>query len=52
VAFDQMQRTIQVPASFLMHGNPISPGVGKLRNKLVRIFDHQVAVERQLCGFA
>ena len=48
VALDEMQRAVQVPASFLMHRNPIRPRLGKRRNKLVRILDHQVAVERQL----
>src|SRR6266567_152262 len=43
-----MQSAIQMPASFLVHGNPVNAGVGKRGNELVWILDHQVAVKRQL----
>ena len=48
VALDQMQGAIQMYAGFLVHGNPVGAGRGKLGNELVRILDHQVAIERQL----
>ena len=47
-----MQSAVQVPASFLVNRNPISPGFGEVRNELVWILNHEVAVERQLCGLA
>ena len=43
-----MQGPIQVAASFLMHRNPVGPRLAELGNKKVRIFDHQMAIERQL----
>ena len=36
-----------MPASFLVHRNPIHARVGKCGNKFVGVLDHQVAVERQ-----
>ncbi len=47
---NQVQRAIQVHASFLMHGNPIGAGFGKGRDVVVWIFDHQVAIEGHLCN--
>ena len=47
-----MQRAVQMHAGFLVHRNPVGPGLGKLRNELVRILDHQVAIERQIGRFA
>ncbi len=45
---DQLQRAVQVPASLVVHAHPVGPRIGKGRNELVGILDHQVAVERQL----
>jgi hypothetical protein len=47
-----MQRAVQMPASFLVHRHPVHAGIREYRNKFVGIFDHQVAVERQLRNFA
>jgi hypothetical protein len=44
---DELQGTVQVPAGLIVYGDPISAGRRKLFNKVVGIFDHQVAVERQ-----
>ena len=48
VTLDQMQSSVQVPASFLVHGNPVRARIGKRGNEFIRILDHQVAIERQL----
>ena len=45
---DMRQRPVQVPANIVMHAYPVRPCIGKSGDKLVRILDHQVAVERQL----
>jgi hypothetical protein len=37
-----------VRASFLMHRDPIRARLGKCRNELVRILDHQMAIQRQI----
>src|SRR5215471_12818678 len=47
MVLDVMQRAVQVYACFLVNGNPIGAGFGKDRDKFIRVFDHQVAVERQ-----
>jgi hypothetical protein len=52
MALDQIQRAIEVSASFEVHRNPIRPCIGKRRNVLVRVLDHQVAIERKLGGLA
>src|SRR5580658_8575061 len=43
-----MERAIQMNASFLMHRDPVRACFCKRRNELIRIFDHQVAVERYI----
>ena len=39
-------------AGLLVHADPIGPGIGKGGNVLVRVLDHQVAIERQPRRFA
>jgi len=41
-----MQRAIEVHASFLVHRNPTRARLCKRRNEIVRILDHQMAIER------
>src|SRR5579883_2668096 len=41
-----------MPAGFVMDADPVCSGVSKCRDVLVWIFDQQVAVKRQICGFA
>ncbi len=48
VTLDQVQRPVQMPAGLLMHRYPIDSGFGECRNELVRILDHQVAIQRQI----
>ena len=36
---------------FLVDRNPVRAGSGERRNKFIRIFDHQVAVERNVHSF-
>ena len=43
---------MQVPANFVVHTHPVRPGICKGGNVLIRILDHQVAVERQLRSLA
>src|SRR5579883_117120 len=43
-----LQRAIQMPCGFLVDRNPVRTSIGKGRNELVRVFDHQVAIERQI----
>jgi hypothetical protein len=47
-----MQRSIQIAASFLMDRNPVCARLGELRYKFVGIFNHQVAIERQVRNFS
>src|SRR5262249_50186467 len=47
VVGDHFQGAVQVHAGFLMHGNPVGARVHKGGDVLVRVFDHQVYVERQ-----
>jgi hypothetical protein len=47
MTLNQVQRAIQMPAGFLMHRNPIRASLGECGNEFVRIFDHQMAIERQ-----
>ena len=35
-------------AGFLMNGNPVRTGFGERRDVVIGIFDHQVAVERNI----
>src|SRR5579884_1474238 len=39
-------------AGLIMDAYPIGPSIRKCRDKLVRVFNHQVAVKRQVCGLA
>jgi len=48
----QVQGPVQMPAGFLMHRNPIGSGIGEVGDVLIRIFDHQVAIQRQIRGLA
>src|SRR5216684_3500853 len=45
---DQMQRAVQMDARLLMDRNPIGACLGKGRYVVVGVFDHQVAVQRNL----
>jgi hypothetical protein len=45
---DMVQRTVQVDASFLVHRNPIRAGLDESRDEFIGIFDHQVAIKRQV----
>ena len=49
---DQFQCAMQVPARLIMHADPCRAGMGKCRNKFVRILDHQMAIQRQPGHFA
>jgi len=52
VRTDEMKRAIEVDAGFLMHGNPVGAGLGEGFDEVIGIFDHQVAVERDVAdGF-
>src|SRR5439155_15729300 len=42
-----MQRSIEMYASFLVHGNPACARFGKCGNKVIGIFDHQVAIKNR-----
>src|SRR6266478_1020678 len=42
-----MQRAIEMYASFLVHGNPAGARFGKCGNKVIGIFDHQVAIKNR-----
>ena len=48
MTLDQMQGSIEMPAGFLVHRYPVDSGFGKCGNEVVRILNHQVAVQRQL----
>ena len=43
-----LQRAVQVDASFLVHRNPVGPGIGEGRDILIRILDHQVDIKRHI----
>lgn len=46
VRSDEMKGAIKMRASFLVNRDPIDSCFGEHRNKFVRMFDHQVTVER------
>src|SRR5215467_12197532 len=50
LTLDQVQRAVEVPCGFLMDRNPVRARIRERWNVLVRIFNHQVAVERELRG--
>jgi hypothetical protein len=52
VRSDQVEGAIEMDASFLMHGDPVGAGFGKFGDEEVRIFDHEVAIERNFQLFA
>jgi hypothetical protein len=49
---DQMKGAIEVDAGFLVDGDPISPGFGKCGDEVIRPLNHEMAIERNLRGFA
>src|SRR5664279_1583 len=51
VAANQFQGAVQVAAHFLMHRDPVGPGVGESRNVVVGILNHQMTVQRNIHGF-
>jgi hypothetical protein len=48
---DVVKGAIEVDAGFLMNRNPIGSGFGKLGNEKVRVFDHEVTIDRHLNDF-
>ena len=46
---NQFQRAVQMPAGLVVHAHPVGPRIGKGGYELVRVLDHQVAIERQAC---
>ena len=44
---NQLHRAVQMHRGFLMHADPVRPGICKSRNVLLRILDHQVHIERR-----
>ena len=49
---NEFQRPVQMPASFIVDADPVRARFRESRDVLVRIFDHQMTIERQLRGFA
>ena len=51
---NQVERAVQMNASFLMNGNPVRASFRKCGNKLIWIFNHQMAIESRspewFCG--
>ena len=45
---DQVNRPVQVRTGFNLNGNQEGPGFGKIRNKPVRIFNHQMNIYGQV----
>jgi hypothetical protein len=39
---------VQMAAGLVVDAHPVGPGLGKGGDELVRVLDHQVAVERQM----
>ena len=52
VASNQVQRPVQMYAGFLVYGNPIGSCIREVGDVLIRIFDHQVAIQRQISGIS
>jgi hypothetical protein len=52
VGGDQMKGAIEMDAGFLVYGDPISADFGKCGYELVRPFNHEVTIERNLRDFA
>jgi hypothetical protein len=46
-----MERAVEMHASLLMNGNPIRASFSEFSNEKIRIFDHQVAIERDFDRF-
>src|SRR5579872_2284982 len=49
---NQLQGTVEVNAGFLVHRDPVRPGGHKFGDVLVRILNHEVAIQRDLGGLA
>jgi hypothetical protein len=49
---DEMERAIEMDASFLVNGDPIGAGFGKDGDKFVRTFDHEMTIECDFRDFA
>ena len=47
-----MEGAIEMDAGFLVDGDPISPGFGKCGDEVIRPLNHEMAIERNLRGFA
>jgi len=45
---DQMESAVQMNTRLLMNGNPVRTCFSKSRNELIRIFDHQMTIERHI----
>src|SRR3974390_697659 len=43
-----MEGAVEMHASFLMHGDPVSARFGKFGNEQIGVLDHQVTIERYL----
>jgi len=52
VRCDQMKGAIEMDAGFLVDGDPISAGLGKCRDEVVRPINHEMAIERNFQDFA
>jgi hypothetical protein len=52
VRCNQMKSAIEMDAGFLVDGNPISPGFGKCGDEVIRLFNHEMAIERNFRDFA
>ena len=49
---NQFQRAMQMAACFIMHAHPIRSRLRQRGDKLVRVLNHQMAIERQIGHFA
>ncbi len=52
VVDDQLERAVQVRAGLVVDAEPVGARIGEGGDEIVGVIDHQVAVERQACGFA
>ncbi len=49
---NHVKRAVQIPADFVVNTHTISPGFDEDRSVGVRVFDHQMMIEFQLCTAA
>ena len=49
---NQLQSPVQMPTRLVVDAYPVGARLRKGRNVLIRILDHQVAIERKLCRLA